>query len=345
MDGLNPHSKYKILSFYKEMCDIANDKIPHPRMAIFYPSYICNQNCVYCMYKDYTDTETYMSFDDCKRTFKQLNSIGVDGIEFCGGGDAFTNPYIYNILKHGIDNYNFKFGALTNGTLLTNELINLIIRNFSYIRISLDSVDDNKYIKQRRPKKNSDSVVVLDNIKKLVDLKNKLNSSCLVGVKILLTNPDEDIIRDAVGFCKQIGVDSVQFKAAEYIGQKRNSVFANNNRLMSVINPLQSNALPILASFEKTYIHTKCKMSPLQLTIDPLGNVYICCYYLHRKDKHCIGNLLKRNLLDFWGKEEHKVKLNNIISEECNVWNCRFHGYNDFYSNIFLKDKMQLQFC
>jgi len=345
MGGLNPYNKYRILSYYKEMLDLSYGKIPYPRMAIWYPSYICNQRCVYCMYKDYIDTETYISVDDSKRVFKQLDSVGVEGIELCGGGDAFTNPNIYDILKYGINNYSFKFGALTNGVLLTDELIRLIIEHFSYIRISLDNIDSEEYIKQRRPIAHSDSVVVLENIRKLVDLKNNLNTGCLIGVKILLTKPDEDIIRNVVDFCKKSGVDSVQFKVAEYINQERNSVFENGERLKSVVDSLQSDKLPILFSFKKTYIYTKCKMSPLQLTIDPLGDVYICCYYQHRRDSHFIGNLLKDNLIDFWGKKEHRAKIEGITSSECNVWNCRFHGYNDFYNNVFLKDKMQLQFC
>jgi len=337
-DAYNPN---KILSFYNELSQIRDGLIPNPRMAIVYPSYVCNQNCVYCMYKDWIDDSTMMSESQLKSTLSQLINLGVEGCEACGGGEAFSNPHIKSAIEYADTVKPIKYAALTNGTLIDDNMAEFIAKRFSYIRFSMDDVCVEGYNKKRRPS-NAGYERVIRNIKNILSSRDK----CLVGIKILLINSDLDKIKQSIEFADNIGVDSIQFKVAEYENQNPldNKVFQNADKIRKVIDEHKGN-VKILASLNKTSIDFICKTSPLQVTVDARGDVYICCYYQHRPDEHKIGNMFEKKLSDIWGSETHKQKLQSISVDKCNVWNCRFHGYNKFYRDIFLTDKMQMEFC
>ncbi len=50
---VTPFEKMKILGMYGEAKRIKEGKIPYPRMAIVYPTYVCNHNCRDCLYGEW----------------------------------------------------------------------------------------------------------------------------------------------------------------------------------------------------------------------------------------------------------------------------------------------------
>lgn len=346
---ISPFNSFRILSYYSEAKAILEGKIPFPRMAIIYPSYMCNHHCVYCFYKKDIDAGIlkYMKYDDFMRIVEQLNSVGVQGIELCGGGEPLTNPHIHKILKDSIEKYSFKWGLLTNGGLLDNELIELIVKNFSYIRISLDDIHKYGHNYKRKPNQLDEYNKIFTNITNMLILKDKYNTNIKIGIKILLLKCSEEAIMEYVYYANNIGLDSVQIKVAEYENVQfiLNDVFANSEKLEFIIDSLRENSIPILATVRKTLLTKPCWLSPLQTTIDVNGDVYICCYFQHRREEHRIGNMLEQPFTEFWGSQKHRDAISKISIDKCNTWNCRFHKYNAFMEKAVKEDLMQLEFC
>ena len=270
-----------------------------------------------------------------------LHELGVEGIEYCGGGEPTMNPHLCEATEIGID-MGFKFGMLTNGTLLSNKMLALISEEFSYIRFSVDTFDKERYCRKRRTTtKQYDAMFDALNVLK----DNRRRSGKLwVGVKLLIDVSDYDYydILNSLDVCARLCVDSVQIKVAEDI-EKPTDMF---DKLDEIHDTIQQNNYPFMVRMDrkKTIIKEQCWMNPMQLTIDAHGNAYICCYYQHRKDTHFLCNVLEDDIVKYWGSDAHIEKIKQIKIPECNVYNCRWHNYHKL-GNMIVNDVFQLEFC
>jgi len=249
-------------------------------------------------------------------------------------------------ITHGLS-LGLKFGALTNGTIISEKVMNLIQGHFSYIRVSVDTFDYKRYIKKRRPHDHNQFRLMIANLIKLGTQRKSNN--LMVGVKLLLTKDNcSDIFLDiekAMELCGAWNLDSLQIKVAEQEGDQINDVFTLSEQINNFVDEHRDRyKFPILAGTSKSKIKERCWLNPVQLTVDPLGDVYLCCYFQHRQESHKLCNIFTDDLQAFWGSEYHKEKIGQIKIKECNVWNCRFHGYHKI-ANAIVSDSLQLQFC
>ncbi len=100
----------------------------------------CNLKCKHC-YRSCTSNieEKEISYEVVMKLLKEMYSVGARYIEITGG-EAFLHPNIKEILTYVCENYNF-VAILTNGTLLTSEMIDYLDMYKDKIiwSISLDS--------------------------------------------------------------------------------------------------------------------------------------------------------------------------------------------------------------
>lgn len=344
MDGINPYNKYRILSHYQEIKTLKSGIISMPRMAIVYPSYYCQQDCKYCFYANEREDHRKSMYtkDQFFYVLRTLHNLGIRGVEFCGGGEPFTNPHMLEAVQYGAE-LGLKFGGLTNGGLLKTEMLDEIIKSFSYIRFSIDSFDRQRYC-EIRGTSSAQYDIVRSNLHYLASNKS---DSLKVGVKLLLSRDSfphiTADIQAALDICEEIGVDSLQIKVAEQLGDQINDVYSLDEQLESWMSKrIPDYRLKILFGSRKTEIREQCWLNPLQLTVDALGDVYLCCYFQHRKESHRLCNIFDNDLLYTWGSPRHRGLIKNIKIPECNVYNCRFHGYHEMVNKL---EDFQLEFC
>ncbi|HUI90812.1 MAG TPA: radical SAM protein [Chitinivibrionales bacterium] len=335
----------RILSHYESAKNILAHKMPAPRTAIVYPTYVCNQACPGCEYQDDNrNIATMMSKKQLFSVVDQLAKIGVKGVEFCGGGEPTLNPYfgeaLLRLRKKGIS-----AGLLTNGTNLSGRLAEIAVKTLSYIRISLDAATAETYAKVKRPKSGRSGFdAVIANIKTLVRLRKKYRSKVTLSVKFLVSMLNEKEIEKAAALANRLCVDSLQFKSVRIfkslgLGRSEEKIQARITRLAD-----KYPRLSVVGSVRRANITMKCWLSPVQIMIDALGDVFICCYYRHRKKTHCFGNLFKQPLSKIWYSKRHWDAIKNIKVSECNVLDCRFGVYNELMHQMMIKDIAQLDF-
>ena len=83
----------------------------------------------------------------------------------------------------------------------------------------------------------------------------------------------------------------------------------------------------VLGGVDKLIAPCRCWLTPLQTMIDAKGDVFLCCYYLHRRARHRIGNINKQTFREIWEGPRHKRAINAIRPSECNLFDCRFINY------------------
>lgn len=309
--------------YYPEALKLYCGELCNPRMALLYISYGCNFACKGCLCNAFNAERVYMDFEKFKDVTRQLKKHGVKAVEFCGGGEPLLHPDVNRMITWLTDELHMSFGLMTNGSLLNEHLDYLLATRANYVRVSLY---ENSYD------------FVMKKVLKLIDTRDAVAGSTVIGVKFLVNEDNQAFILQRLREVSGIpGINHISVKAMR---EEKNIV--DYSRLEKEIRDLHSEK--IVANLEKSYLKGHCWMSPIHTLIDPEGEVYICCYYMERKKEHCIGNVFEKSFDEIWGSPEHLEKLRHIDTRKCNVYDCRWHQYNEKLAEL-LSSNSHHQFC
>jgi radical SAM protein with 4Fe4S-binding SPASM domain len=269
-------------------------------------------------------------------------------VEFCGGGEPTLHPDFTEALDRFVEN-RIAFGLLTNGTRLTPEVSRRLVDHGFYCRVSVEAGGPEVFQRYKRPKsKDVGFEAVIDGIRNLVTLRDAAlpDTRLQISYKYAIDTNNHTDVFQAVEIAHQLGVDSIQFKCIRNVPSEIEDG-AIIEQLKAGFSEYKARYLDlrILDNIDKSRLRTgRCWLSPFQLTVDPFGDVFICCYYRHRRSQHRLGNLLERSLKDIWYSEEHWEKIDRIEVKDCNKYDCRFHHYNDLMHELVIEDTGQLCF-
>ena len=169
-----------------------------PTKAIIIPTETCNLGCTYC-YASAMPIKDKISWEFIENTIEFITKNAITkkgkaiGITFYGGGEPTLQ---WNYIEQAVDLLNLKCKnhklehnctIITNGTLLTENRIDWIIKNNINIQISFDVLPDVQLV--QRPfanEKNSHSKVV-ETINLFQEKKYKINLRCTITENNLLS--------------------------------------------------------------------------------------------------------------------------------------------------------------
>ena len=336
----------RILTHYPEAVQIRNREMPAPRMAIVYPTYICNQDCTWCEYAESNNEHHNMMKDeDLLHLVAQLHDLDVKSVEFCGGGEPSLHPKlpeaIRDLHKHGMS-----VGILTNGTKLYGELADVLIDYASYVRVGFDGASKEIFHKVKRPRSPEAGYdAVCQNVKNAVAMRNERGTKCRISMKVVVDSENCHEVEQCAELAMELGVDSVQFKAARVCSTELNDENTQEvNEAIASSREKYAGKLAVVGNVTKVNTTTQCWLTPLQLTVDALGEVFLCCYYSHRTESHTIGNCFAEPLRDLWYDEHHWDRIDAIKPHECNNLDCRFVRYNEIMNAVMVEDDAQFEF-
>ncbi|GMU91593.1 MAG: hypothetical protein AMXMBFR4_06510 [Candidatus Hydrogenedentota bacterium] len=337
----------RILTHWTEAKMILERKMPAPRTAIVYPTYVCNQDCLWCEYNAENTNQGLARVMPKERLFQlidDLRNLGVRGVEFCGGGEPTLHPALAALVRD-MATKGTSVGLLTNGTKLKGELASALVDCASYVRVGFDGATPETANRVKRPKTpEARFEAVCDNIAGMIDLRRTRGTGVKISIKVVLDQNNFHEIEECVRLAIALGVDSVQFKAARLCSSELNPEQAEFvNARMAQCRRLYPQ-MPIVGGAEKINMTGQCWLTPLQLTVDPMGDVYLCCYYRHRKERHSIGNCFETPLHDLWYSERHWEAIQSIRPHECNNLDCRFVKYNQIMNDAMVHNDAQFEF-
>lgn len=335
-DDVFDHLQNRILTHYPAMVQIKKREMPAPRTAIVYPTYICNQHCTWCEYNpENAEHHTMMSADQLQHVVAELHALGVQGVEFCGGGEPSLHPTLAENIRD-LARRGMSVGILTNGTKLKGDLAEALVDHASYVRVGFDGATAETVHKVKRPRSPEARFgAVCENFRNMIAMRDARGTKCRISMKVVLDRENYHELEQCVELACDLRADSVQFKAARVCDTELNATEAQSvNTRIAALKERYRGRMVIIGGAEKLDIATKCWLTPLQLTIDTLGEIFLCCYYRHRKDKHSIGNVFAQPLQDLWYSESHWQKIDAIEPRECNNLDCRFVRYNKIMDRL-----------
>jgi radical SAM protein with 4Fe4S-binding SPASM domain len=341
---VTPFEKNKILAMYDTAKRILEGEMVRPLLAIVYPSYVCNHSCQGCSYEELNRKgNVFLDTENFAELLKSLHSLGVKSIELSGGGEPTLHPEFCELVKRAA-NSGFELGLLTNGSLLSGEMANLVVDHFTYVQVNVDASDARVYNQIHRPSEAFGFQTVLNNLEGMLGKRNQKNSKLTVGAKALLCQANMNFMEEMVNLTKDIGCDYIRFKPRRNAEECLSPEQAD--RADDLIETLQKKYSPFLICGEvlSSRINMKCWLSPLHILVDPLGDVFPCAYYQYRRESTRIGNLFCQPLEEIWFSLRHKEVIRDLKVEECNLYNCRWHYYNQIMWQVIKENKMHLNF-
>lgn len=133
----------KILAHLKETDSIVSGNLTYPISCEIDTSNYCQNNCEWCIYKDYLKANRcHLDLDLYKEIVNQLKFNGCKSITFTGGGEPTMNPNIKEMIDFAYRK-GFKLGLITNGIRL-NEIKERLFK-FEFVRVSLDAINAFQY--------------------------------------------------------------------------------------------------------------------------------------------------------------------------------------------------------
>lgn len=326
--GLLNLLQYRIASHYPAIKQILDGEVPWPRFAIVYPVRGCNLRCPHCEYA--SENQGPIQLFDLDRAISVLTELrlrGLEAVEFCGGGEPTLHPRLAELTAR-LRAQGLYVGLITNGFAVREADISVFAQHMSYLRVSLDAATPLTFATVKRcPSTFFDKV--LQTIKRLLEARTACASRIEIGLKFCITQHNLQEIEAAAQLANELGVDSIQYKPARNCTEEPSSVqLAEAAKAIDRVRSAEHRRCVVLGSTAKSTVDFRCLLTPLNVVIDTDGSVYLCCYFTHRKGKHCIGNVCHQNISDIWAGSGHRAAIEGIDPRECNVYDCRFHNYN-----------------
>lgn len=350
----NVYSDLKILCHPDKLQAILSGQRTAPLYVRIKPTNVCNQNCWYCVYANDKVIENRsvnrresIPWEKMQEIINDLSEMGTKAITFSGGGEPLCYPYIIETLnlvrKKGID-----YAMISNGQAMEAKAREAL-REAKWVRISLDSVNENMYQKIRGVNTYNK---VLDNIARFAKEKNK---NCVLGVNFVVT---KDNYKDIYTMCKmlfEIGVDNVKFSPLmvkgtipEYHMEIRQQV---EKQISKAKTELESKYFSIIdkytddQSFYKDF-EKKCEHCYIKEIFTVIGadcNVYYCHQRAYTK-QGMIGSLQNQSFKELWFLDETTNKFRNMNPKnECN-FRCTFEERNELLDSLVNMDKRHINF-
>jgi radical SAM protein with 4Fe4S-binding SPASM domain len=270
----------------------------------------CYQRCIGCRKYEW---------EDIQLPLKTITSILEDieeGTVVYSGGEPLLHPDINKILKASCK-HDVKFGVLTSALYPQTVDLEFLIKNSSFLSISVDGATPETFKKTR----GVDCLnKVIQNIINFVELKNKLKSNCRIRINSTISNLNIHEMPQIFKLAETIGIDCNFFPIHTWkdLELTDTTKIFNDSIVETFKLSLNSSITSNIKDFKdllnrKTPKH--CIAPHVHCFIDANGDVLPCCRLANdngeykRDANYVMGNVLKTDLHTIWNSERfHKFK-------------------------------------
>lgn len=317
-----------------------------PILVEISPSNACNHRCPHCMYAYTHHSREKIPLNLLEELLFDLMDMDCKAINWTGGGEPLTHKklyaseLLYNLKKVGIDQ-----GLFTNGALLTESIMPMLLATHTWVRFSLDATTSTMHHQTHGVK---EWTKIVHNIRQFVALRDEMGSKTTIGIGMVVT-PDNYMELDRLVRLKErLHVDYAQYKPM--VPPPPESIISNmaekqpDERVRDALNEIMiieetngdifSTPYKFVDLFAKKP-YAKCHGHFFSTYIGGDGGIYLCSS-LQGIPHWCYGNLKDETFRSIWlSKRRYEIikQLNVTCLEHC-VGPCRNHEINKFLWQI-----------
>ena len=269
-------------------------------------------------------------YNRAKELIQEFGDMGVAGINLGGGGEPTCHPNAGEIMKL-INENGMTLGLFTNAQKLSDNLVDSIAKYCDWTRVSLDAGSPELF-KETHGVKPDSFYEVLDNIKRISDRRNELETEMVLGTSYLLGSHTLNGIYDSVRISKEQKADYTRLRPFERYGdfsnkeadkmmselERARESFEDNNFKVSY-DEVRCNH----RAGEDVEIFKICYVPHFWASIDANLQLHPCCYFKNSNmyspnlKSPDLGNLTDRSFKEVW--ESHQ---RTRVSEDLDISGC-----------------------
>lgn len=286
-----------------------------PFVIYIEPSGYCNLRCKFCPYAIHSSTTqkdllTLASVDKIIVQLKEFPSK-LKLLRYCGNGEPLINKDIIDICKFfHLANIAQKTQMITNGTLFTTNLINILPQYLDMIVISLQGMCENDYLKISG--RSIDYKNFLNNLKELYSVASA--NQCCIHIKTTNLSAStkqlkQQFFEQFSGLCDEIFIENVipQYPQMDYYYEDKLRFSDEKPNKRRVICPQIFKSLQIQAN----------------------GDVIPCCVDWRRKNY--LGNIHNISLKEMWcGSLLTTLRNTHLAGKRFNIEPCKDCWMNEY---------------
>jgi|GEM_PF-7053744 len=288
----------------------------------------CNFSCKYCLVKQANREEKYMTLEVAKEIIPFLlrNRVLKPMIIFYGGEPLLN----FKVMKYIVNQFKNSdifpaFSLITNGSILSEDIIQFIRENKIFVCVSYDGIFSTK--KMRLSENGHTGDKVLDTISKL------RSSSIEIGISCTLTNQTDEDFQDIVSVLRRYKISNIGFNPLldnSYYQQPLKQRLNTIKKAMYYAALLKTKGIYEEHFFQKLFIPLKhkqlylknCSAYGKQIVINPSGTINIC-QSCNLKEYYCdlevpsifdTKNIIEHPIWKEWGQ---KTTFRNSNCKNC----------------------------
>lgn len=253
-------------------------------------TYKCNGRCLYCFTNSGEKFRDILTLDEMKKIADMLINKGISKISF-GGGEPFLCPSFLELCRY--IGKKAEISVTTNGTVLNDNIYNLLQNSNINLTISIDTLDAQTYEGIRQGIKLSN---VLNNIMVLVQnvkIRERLS------IRSTITPQNMGNMLELLQFCVANQIKKLKVNSTNSFGRAKehSELIPDFTEFMDRLDILEKEANNYKGVIEvelpiRKYLGTNgqiCTLGKNSIYIDPYGNVFPCAF---SEGELLIGNLL-----------------------------------------------------
>ena len=293
----------------------------------------CNLNCVMCHRKELAATRN--NFDISLAQFKKIiNKLPyLLKLNLQGMGEPLLSQDLFEMIRYAKKQHIY-VSTVTNGMLMSEEKARKIINSkLDRIYVSIDSANSENYAKYRV---NGNLDQVVNNLKKITELRDENKSSLHVGIWMLLFNNNLDQLIPMLKLAKEAGVDEMIVQShISYRGKQNwkeiiSKLKSKNEKNEEIVAMEEAKAFAKKINFKfsvqsgmgamKSGAENLCQWPWKSIYVASNGDISSCCIVADPRVAY-LGNILNQEFSQVWNGKAYQVLrkalLENKIPDYC----------------------------
>lgn len=208
---------------------------PQPPFTIeLIPTNKCNFNCASCWRKSISEKEIKKKYGEelsderLLQLIGEAAEIGVKEIAFVGGGEPLCRSITFELIKR-IRSYNMNGDLVTNGSLLTEEVIDALVdTGWARVKFSIDGSNPELQDKLRGKRCFNK---IIKNVKLLSETKKKKDKNLpRIGFNVVISNQNYKDLHNIIELAHKVGCNEVLLLPITVFSEESKKLKMNNEQ-------------------------------------------------------------------------------------------------------------------
>lgn len=278
----------------------------YPYNLVIESTNICNLHCPLCPTGQGLNgrAKGKMSFINFKRIIEELGGY-IYSLRLENWGEPLLNEEIFEMISYAkskkiVTSFNTNFSVLNE-----KNAERLILSGLDHIKISLDGVSQETYVKYRV---GGDFNKIIDNIRLLVRKRAQLSKkNPFIEIQFIVMRHNEDEIDRISQLCAELGVDGLALEGLH--PDMREELFSQDSRSIDKFKswlPKKSKySLFDYKNNRRKYNPKICNALWTSMVINWDGTISPCCSVYDKK--YDFGNIFEDGLKKVWNNQKYRA--------------------------------------